>query len=193
MEPKIPVPRIVESKKNKIKINNIKIGMFPRDVGTANCGDLVITRLLSGLCSEYGAIYVCSPAGQSRLSLRETGIAQPHFNVGAMRVKAFPLPPFRRATGNRHPRRGDVCVGGSDRGALRERPRADNKLTPSHLGKAFRGELVPTEADLADAEGREFESATQLLARIKSRPTPVNRNGAARHRTGGKRGARLGP
>ena len=64
---------------------------------------------------------------------------------------------------------------------------------PSLLAKAFRGELVPTEADLAAAVGREFESATQLLARIKSSPSPVSGNGAGRHRTGGKRGARLGP
>jgi len=39
-------------------------------------------------------------------------------------------------------------------------------LTQSILAKAFRGELVPTEAELARAEGRSFESAAQLLERI---------------------------
>ena len=34
------------------------------------------------------------------------------------------------------------------------------------LRKAFRGELVPTEAELASAEGREFESAEKLLRRV---------------------------
>lgn len=43
-----------------------------------------------------------------------------------------------------------------------------NSLTQSILAKAFRGELVPTEAELAAAEGRDFESAPQLLARILS-------------------------
>jgi len=41
------------------------------------------------------------------------------------------------------------------------------KLTASILAKAFRGELVPTEAALAKAEGRSYETAEQLLARIQ--------------------------
>jgi type I restriction enzyme S subunit len=42
------------------------------------------------------------------------------------------------------------------------------KLTQAILSKAFRGELVPTEAELARREGRSYESASELLARIKS-------------------------
>jgi len=67
--------------------------VYPHDHGEANCADLVVTRPLSGLIPAYGAIYVSSPEGQARIGLRETGMAQPHFNIGAMRVKAFPLPP----------------------------------------------------------------------------------------------------
>jgi type I restriction enzyme S subunit len=44
--------------------------------------------------------------------------------------------------------------------------RADS-LTQSILAKAFRGELVPTEAELARREGREYEPASVLLERIK--------------------------
>jgi type I restriction enzyme S subunit len=40
-------------------------------------------------------------------------------------------------------------------------------LTQSILAKAFRGELVPTEAELARREGREYEPASVLLERIK--------------------------
>ena len=68
--------------------------VFPRGMEEANCADLVITRPLSGLCAEYGAMYVASPIGQAAIGLRQTGIAQPHFNIGAMRVKPFPLPPL---------------------------------------------------------------------------------------------------
>jgi type I restriction enzyme S subunit len=39
-------------------------------------------------------------------------------------------------------------------------------LTQAILAKAFRGELVPTEAELAKAEGRSFESAQELLERL---------------------------
>lgn len=42
------------------------------------------------------------------------------------------------------------------------------KLTQAILAKAFRGELVPTEAELARRDGRSYEPASELLARIKS-------------------------
>ncbi|HEX8204238.1 MAG TPA: hypothetical protein VF590_27415 [Isosphaeraceae bacterium] len=51
--------------------------------------------------------------------------------------------------------------------------RAD-KLTQSILARAFRGELVPTEAELAREEGRDYEPAAALLARVqveRSRPS----------------------
>jgi hypothetical protein len=40
----------------------------------------------------------------------------------------------------------------------------------SVLAKAFRGELVATEAELAAKEGREVETAEQVLAHIRARP-----------------------
>lgn len=42
------------------------------------------------------------------------------------------------------------------------------RLTQAILAKAFRGELVPTEAELAGREGREYEPASVLLERIKA-------------------------
>ncbi len=48
--------------------------------------------------------------------------------------------------------------------AARVRP---DKLTQSILAKAFRGELVPTEAELARQEGRDYEPASVLLERIR--------------------------
>lgn len=36
------------------------------------------------------------------------------------------------------------------------------------LAKAFRGELVPTEAELARRDGRDYEPASELLAHIKT-------------------------
>jgi len=42
------------------------------------------------------------------------------------------------------------------------------KLTQAILAKAFRGELVPTEAELARKEGRDYEPASALLERIRT-------------------------
>jgi type I restriction enzyme S subunit len=41
------------------------------------------------------------------------------------------------------------------------------RITPSLLAKAFRGELVATEAELALRDGRQYESASELLLRIQ--------------------------
>ncbi|MEI7699836.1 MAG: hypothetical protein WCK86_08580 [Planctomycetia bacterium] len=43
-----------------------------------------------------------------------------------------------------------------------------DRITQSLLVNAFRGELVPTEHALATAEGRNYETATELLARIQT-------------------------
>jgi type I restriction enzyme, S subunit len=42
------------------------------------------------------------------------------------------------------------------------------KLREAILAKAFRGELVPTEAELARREGRQYEPASVLLERIRA-------------------------
>jgi len=42
------------------------------------------------------------------------------------------------------------------------------KITQAILAKAFRGELVPTEAELARVEGRDYEPASVLLERIRA-------------------------
>jgi type I restriction enzyme, S subunit len=63
-----------------------------------------------------------------------------------------------------------------------------DRLTQSILAKAFRGELVPTEAELARLEGRDYEPASKLLQRIRSErelatpasPKPAKRKTAQR-------------
>jgi type I restriction enzyme S subunit len=45
------------------------------------------------------------------------------------------------------------------------------KLTPALLAKAFRGELVSTEAEQARDEGREFESTSALIERVRASRT----------------------
>ena len=56
------------------------------------------------------------------------------------------------------------------------------RLNESFLGKAFRGELATTEVDLARRESRSFESASDLLERIRRKrqlPTEDQREGEA--------------
>jgi type I restriction enzyme S subunit len=44
---------------------------------------------------------------------------------------------------------------------------AADRLTQAILAKAFRGELLLTEAALAREEGREYEPAAMLLERVR--------------------------
>jgi type I restriction enzyme S subunit len=61
--------------------------------------------------------------------------------------------------------------------------RAD-KLTQAILAKAFRGQLVPTEAELARREGRDYEPASSLLERIWAEWVPNPQREITRMRTG---------
>jgi type I restriction enzyme S subunit len=59
------------------------------------------------------------------------------------------------------------------------------KLPQSILSKAFKGELVPTEAELARAEGRSFESAEEMLKRVRA-GNGSDGDGASKKRAGSK-------
>ena len=59
--------------------------------------------------------------------------------------------------------------------SLRVAARTIDKLPQAILSKAFSGELVPTEAELARAEGREYEPASVLLERIKNQGAEAER------------------
>lgn len=59
-----------------------------------------------------------------------------------------------------------------------------DKLTQSILAKAFRGELVPTEAELARRGGRSYEPASALLAKIEGQSKDAK---SQRKHTGSKR------
>lgn len=54
------------------------------------------------------------------------------------------------------------------------------KLPQAILSKAFSGELVPTEAELAKAAGRSYETAEELLRRVTAAPAPGRKARAQR-------------
>jgi type I restriction enzyme S subunit len=56
------------------------------------------------------------------------------------------------------------------------------KLSQAILAKAFRGELVPTEAELACREERKYETASELLSRItRHSKAAISSDGRAYH------------
>ena len=103
-----------------------------------------------------------------------TGSDLPHITGDSVPKFVIPLPPLPEQ--HEIVRRVDALFALADRiegevsGAL-ERVEA---LREAVLAKAFRGELVPTEAELARREGRAYEPAAVLLERVRAgRTIPV--------------------
>lgn len=101
------------------------------------------------------------------LELYAPATAQKNINISILKELAVPLPPVdeQREIGRRA--EALVALAYSIEQRVQAVIKQANALTQSILAKAFRGELVPTEADLARVEGREYESADQLLLRIR--------------------------
>jgi type I restriction enzyme S subunit len=103
---------------------------------------------------------------QADLNADAGGSGQPFVNQTTLDSVSIPLPPLIEQV--EIVRRFDIFSALADdveaqvvTGVARV-----NKLTQSILAKAFHGELVPSEAELAQREGREFEPAATLLDRI---------------------------
>jgi type I restriction enzyme S subunit len=141
--------------------------VIPDDIKEANCADLVIIRPAFVLDPHYACIFINSNAARAHVDEVKVGIAQGHFNIGSARKTPVPLPPLEEQ--RQIARRVGVMFRLAD--TIEERVTnaslCADKLTQSILAKAFRAELVPTEAELARREGREYEPASVLLERIR--------------------------
>src|SRR4029078_6863359 len=88
------------------------------------------------------------------------GSSSPHLNVGD--IKAFPIPLPPAGEQGEIVRRVEALFKLAD--AIERRGAAaavcGEDVTQEILRKAFRGDLVPTEAELAHSEGRDFEPAS---------------------------------
>jgi type I restriction enzyme S subunit len=95
------------------------------------------------------------------------GSTRAGFNTRLLAQLDVPLPPFTEQ--HEIVRRVEGLFGLADQlGARFARAKVQvDKLAPSLLARAFRGELVPTEAELANREGRDYEPASALLERIR--------------------------
>ena len=114
-------------------------------------------------------------------------------NINAQKLGTFDLPFCKLAEQKEIVRRVEVlfALARQIETRLASASSLMKKLTPSIFAKAFSGELVPTEAELAEADGRASESIAQLPASIEPLPKPVGGNSVDPHRIGIKRGTPL--
>jgi type I restriction enzyme S subunit len=97
-----------------------------------------------------------------------TGSAQPKLTQAALNRIPVPVPPL--AEQREIVARVSALFARADAidARLTAARTAADRLTQAVLAKAFRGELVPTEAELARRENRTYEPASELLARVRA-------------------------
>jgi type I restriction enzyme S subunit len=133
---------------------------------------VALVRPVDASVREFLYLWIISPQhGRAKLLEDAYGAGKPGLNLDNIRELIVALPPPEEQ--HEIVRRVEALFKLAD--AIEKRveaatKRAD-KLTQAILGKAFRGDLVPTEAVLARAEGRDYETAQQLLERIASLKT----------------------
>ncbi|QEG32755.1 restriction endonuclease subunit S [Bythopirellula goksoeyrii] len=145
-----------------------KCALFDSELGEAIASAYLIRYRLTTSTTDpkYLLNFLMSPQGQERLVGGTQASAQPNINTKAIARIPLPLAPLdeQREIVRRVDFLLDYAIEIEDR--VSTGTRRTEKIGQSVLAKAFAGELVETEADLARREGREFEPASVLLERI---------------------------
>jgi type I restriction enzyme S subunit len=115
---------------------------------------------------KFVAFWIASLPCQNWLTGVAKGVAYTGINIEDLRLLPVALPSLPEQ--EEIVRRVENLFELADRIEVRfaEGRRRVDSIAQAILSKAFRGELAPTEFELAKAEGRSFESAAELLERI---------------------------
>jgi type I restriction enzyme S subunit len=159
-----------------------RIAVVPEELAGANVARAIgMLPLCPHVLPQFLRLALENPAKNMELVDLAREVARKTLNLGLLKDVTVPLPPLEEQ--HEIVRRVDALwrsASGASLGVRAATERA-SALSRAILAKAFRGELVPTEAELARAEGRDYESAEALLERIgngRSRPeqrTPPRR------------------
>jgi len=149
--------------------NVTKAALLDREVGESYVSQHVaLVRPVDPSIGQFLYLWIVSPRhGRAKLLDDAYGAGKPGLNLDNIKETTLALPSLEEQ--QEIVRRVDVLFKLADTIEMRvaTATRRAHKLTESILAKAFRGELVLTEAELARREGREYEPASVLLERIK--------------------------
>jgi type I restriction enzyme, S subunit len=98
---------------------------------------------------------------------RYFGMDMPRINVEDARAIPVALPPLEEQQEIVRQTARFFALADTIEHRFQTAARRTDTLPQTVLSKAFSGELVPTEAELARAEGREYETAGALLAWVR--------------------------
>ncbi len=140
--------------------------VVPDSVAEANCSGLVVVKSPLKVSARYLAAYLNSPVGQARAAKQVRGTTRRTLNTKSIQAALVPVaPPSEQhaivsALDSYFSRLDDAVAN------LERVQRNLKRYRASVLKAAVEGRLVPTEAELARAEGRDYEPASVLLERI---------------------------
>ena len=140
--------------------------VVPDDIHALNCANIVFARPFKGIPS-YLEVYCQSALGQKLLLEMTTGSAQGVLNTTAIAELPIPIPPVAEQAEIELRLAAIIAQAEVIESRVSAVGTIADRLAQSVLAKAFHGELVPTEAELARREGRHYEPASVLLERIK--------------------------
>ena len=121
------------------------------------------------LLPAYFHLFLTSPVGRNQIEKRaRTSAGQFNINLQILRDLEIPLPPITEQAAIVERAQQLLAQAATNEASTAAATRCATKIPQAILAKAFRGELVPTEAELALSEGRDYETAQQLLARVRS-------------------------
>jgi type I restriction enzyme S subunit len=156
-------------------IRNLRVALVTKALDGANITQgSVRLRPSHWILGPYLVAFLSSRYAQAWMKSRYFGMDMPRINVEDARALPIAVPPVLEQY--EIVRRVEALFRLAD--AVEKRVAAATaragKLTEAILARAFRGELVPTEAELARREGREYERAAALLERVRGESTTAN-------------------
>jgi type I restriction enzyme S subunit len=146
-----------------------QVGRLRIDAATNQACAALVNPSLPPPMADY-VYYYC--LGQySRLRSKSFGGNQPNLNLGIIKSWTINIPPLQEQHEIVRCVEALFKLADTIEKRVAVSTARTEKLKQAILAKAFRGELVPTEAELARIEGRSCESADELLTRIRSEQT----------------------
>jgi type I restriction enzyme S subunit len=125
-----------------------------------------IRTAASVVLRDFVALYLMSPLAQGWMKRRYFGMDMPRINVEDARAIPVALPPLNEQAEIVRLLQEFFALAETIESRVQAATSRADRLPQAILSKAFAGELVATEAELARADGREYESAAALLTRI---------------------------
>jgi type I restriction enzyme S subunit len=124
------------------------------------CDELLVS-------SRYVCAWINSPWGrQWARTVRTDCVSQSNINASKLQTMPLPVPPLAEQEEIVRRMEALFLLADAIEGRLEAALAQVDRLPRTILERAFRGELVPTEAELARSEGREHEPAALLVERV---------------------------